>query len=401
LVFATVKKSPMPDRFRAPLCAFALPLALSLPACRPKSQPPDPADVVVVALPQVEPLAEQRKNMIWIPPGTFIAGTPPDRLPRIADAELAGVPITLHGFYVDQFPFPNEAGAIQTTNLTREQARQSCQQADKRLCTELEWERACKGPLSTTYEFGNSWRPDECGSGSRVILPTGARVGCRSAFDVHDLHGGAAEWTDSPWGRGESRPLVTLRGGSGNPAEVTARCAHATASRPDTKRSDIGFRCCAGDLNDAVVEIEVSRPADPFVSLSFDRELALALSAILPRDRLRTTSAPFQIDRIWRWFPIGNEELLVGAGCARAGPGASCGIVVARPPKQSPRFLAFASSSGWVPLVKIDDDRRTVWLYGVDDRGQFRRRVEYLWGRVGVGDEDRAGDPRKKKQHAD
>jgi hypothetical protein len=37
-------------------------------------------------------------------------------------------------------------------------------------------------------------------------------------------------------------------------------------------------------------------------------------------------------------------------------------------------------------------------LYGVDDRGQFRRRIEYLWGRVGVGDEDRAGEPRKKKK---
>lgn len=112
--------------------------------------------------------------------------------------------------------------------------------------------------------------------------------------------------------------------------------------------------------------------------------------------------APFVIDRVWRWYPVGNEELLIAAGCARSGTRASCGITVARPPADDPRPLAFASSAGWVPLLRADDDRRILWIHGVDDRGQFRRRIEYQWGRVSVGDPDRGGsEPRKKKKQKD
>jgi formylglycine-generating enzyme len=388
----------MPDRLvsLALLAPFAL--CLSLASCPSRSASADLSDVVVVALPQLERPVEQRKNMIWIPAGSFIAGTPLDVLPRIADAELAGVPVTLNGFFIDQHPFPNEPGAIQMTNLTQERARELCVENGKRLCTELEWERACKGPDSHVYDYGKVWRPDVCGSGSHVLMPSGSRVSCRSGFDVHDMHGGAAEWTESSWGRGDTRQLVVLRGGSGNPSEVSGRCAHATASRPGAKGPNIGFRCCAGDANDAAVQLDVSWSEQPFVAAKPERDLASALASIVPADRLKPEAGEFRIDRIWHWFPIGNEDLLVGAGCARTGARASCGIVVARPASQGPRFLAFASSSGWVPLIKIDDDRRVLWLFGVDDRGQFRRRIEYFWGSVGVGDEDRAGEPHKRKK---
>jgi hypothetical protein len=387
----------MRDRARSALLAAFLPALVALPACPPRSNRSDPPDVALVAFPQADPPVERRKNMLWIPAGTLLSGTPADALPRVSDVEPPGLPVSLHGFHIDQYPFPNEQGAIQTTGLTQQEAAEHCREQSKRLCTELEWERACKGPRNTVYEYGNAWRSDECGTGSNVKLPSGSRVGCRSGFDVHDLHGGAAEWTASSWGRGDPRPLITLRGGSGNPGDVTGRCAHARFARADARRPDIGFRCCAGEPNDAVVELEVLRAADPFVPVKFDRELATALAAAIPQDRLRSASGELRIDRLWNWFPAGNEQLLVGAGCARAGRGSTCGIVVARPGSPAPRFVAFASSSGWVPLVKVDDDRRVVWLFGVDDRGQFRRRIEYLWGRVGVGDEDRAGDPRKNK----
>src|SRR5262245_41437490 len=49
--------------------------------------------------PQASPAP--RPGMVWIPPGPLVAGTPPDRLPRIADEEMAGEQVILKGYYID------------------------------------------------------------------------------------------------------------------------------------------------------------------------------------------------------------------------------------------------------------------------------------------------------------
>src|SRR4051812_34030531 len=68
------------------------------------------------------PLGSPRAGMAWIPPGTLRAGTPPGRTPRVAEEELPGVPLPMGGFYMDLFPYPNEPGAIPTTNVARADA---------------------------------------------------------------------------------------------------------------------------------------------------------------------------------------------------------------------------------------------------------------------------------------
>ncbi len=80
-----------------------------------------------------------------MPNGALVAGTPPDAFPRLADEEIPGEQFILNGF-IDVFPYPNEEGAIPLTNVSQEEARGLCAEKSKRLCTELEWERACKGP---------------------------------------------------------------------------------------------------------------------------------------------------------------------------------------------------------------------------------------------------------------
>ncbi len=385
----------MPDLCRvAPLASLVLsPLALSLSTCHSHAQS-DPADVVVVALPQIERPAELRRNMVWIPPGAFVAGTPVDRIPRIADQEMPGVLVVMHGYYIDVYPDPNEPGAIQTATLTRDEARKRCEAQSKRLCSELEWERACKGPDSTTYEYGDRFRAEVCASGaSGVLVPAGSRVACQSAFGAHDMHGGAFEWTDSPWGRGNPRALASVRGGAASPGDVVGRCANAAARNPDSKRADIGFRCCAGDRNDAEVAVEIARAANPFVPLLPNPELAQTLERLLPDDIAAQLpdSGPnaFHVDRLWRWYPIGNEEVLIGAGCGRGSPHGVCGLVLARMIQDKPQRLAFAPSGFWIPLLKLDHDPRTVWLHGLDEKGNFYRRIMWLYGSVGVGDPER------------
>jgi hypothetical protein len=389
---------------RAALLGRCAALAL-VAACRDRDPPRGPvADVAVVALPQIERPPAPRKGMAWIPPGVFVAGTPPDRLPRAPDQELPGVQTAMHGFFIDLHPYPNEPGALQTTNVTLEEAKARCEQDGKRLCTELEWERACKGPASWVYEYGDTHRPDPCAGAPDRPCPSGTRPACHSAFGVFDLHGGAWEWTASLWGRGETRSLVAVRGGADPPGEVVGRCANASARRPDARGADLGFRCCAGEPNDAVVQLEVARPPDPAKAMVPCKQQA----ALLERSLADPTApanvpknlGPFIVDRVWQWFPVGNEQLLVGAGCARQGlrPPA-CGVVSARRDGESARALAFAPS-GWYPAnVQFDGDSRILWVYGVDDKGHWRRRVVYAWGRVVVG-ERAAGEsvkPRRKR----
>jgi len=102
--------------------------------------------------------------MAWVPPGMLHAGTPVYRAPRIAEEELAGLEIPMRGFYIDLLPYPNESGAIPTTNVARADADRLCTAQSKRLCTELEWSARAKARRHTAYEYGDEYRSGTCGN---------------------------------------------------------------------------------------------------------------------------------------------------------------------------------------------------------------------------------------------
>lgn len=342
-----------------------------------------------------------RRGMVYVPPGALVAGTPPQSLPRIADQEIPGEQVILKGFYVDVFPFPNEAGAIPLTNVTWEEATTLCRERDKRLCTELEWERACKGPDNFPFEYGERYDPKRCNTGAQPRLrPSGFHVGCASAFGVRDLHGGAWEWTLSPWGRGDETGLVTVRGGNSTAGELAGRCANGMGRSPARASDAVGFRCCAGPVNEAKVELSITRGAKLDARESVDRDLAARLRGALVELGRDDVSVPddFRFDRMWVWRPIGNEELVVLGGCAGIGREPSCGVLVARVHLDRPQALAWASSGHWVPMVHVDVDARDLWLFGGDPLGSFRCLVSYAWGRVAVGARERRfPKPEKRK----
>ena len=58
------------------------------------------------------------------------------------------------GFHIDRLPHPNDPAARPTTGVTREEAEALCANDGKRLCTEVEWERACKGDTLRDYPGG-------------------------------------------------------------------------------------------------------------------------------------------------------------------------------------------------------------------------------------------------------
>ncbi|WP_437839006.1 formylglycine-generating enzyme family protein [Sorangium sp. So ce1153] len=358
---------------------------------------------------------EPRPGMAWVPKGVLIAGTPPDRLPRIADEEMEGAQVVMHGFYIDVFSYPNEVGAIPTTNVTQDEARALCEAQGKRLCTELEIERACKGPANTTYEYGDAYKASACATGqSRVLTPNGVNAGCVSGFGVHDLHGGVWTWTSSQWLRDSSKPgLVTLRGGNGPTGDLVGRCAHGRGVKPDTRRPEVGVRCCAGEVNSFEVVLEVTRDRPLRLEPLFDARAAAQLSLLAPEE-VRAAAGPgaaedaFKVERTWTWHPRGNEELVLGGGCARPGgakadprgrgkrakrarPGdkSMCGLLVARMRFSAPVLLAFVPSDLWEPTLGETDSPRELFLYGGDALGAFRRRVTYEWGKIGVADKER------------
>jgi formylglycine-generating enzyme len=348
------------------------------------------------------PPAVPRRGMIWIEPGPLVAGTPPGQLPRLVDQEMPGEQVILKGFYIDVYPFPNEEGAIPLTNVTRDAAIKLCGEQDKRLCGELEWERACKGPSSTTFEYGSSYRADRCGTGSEPSLkPSGLRVACRSDFGVRDMHGGAFEWTASAWGRGTEPGYFSVRGGNGPNGELTGRCANAEPRLPSTSAANIGFRCCAGPANATEVVLDVKRGPKLEAKGVVDKQLAQAFLGVLPADtekQLRRYGEP-RVEMFWIWRPLANEELHVARICAGLGKQPSCSLLFTRLGLGAPEVLGLASS-GFVPgSLHIEQNPRELWILGGDDPGPFKRHVAYGWGKLSIGAVERhVARPRKKRR---
>ena len=160
------------------------------------------------------------------------------------------------------------AGAVPQGHIDQIRAGAACAAAGKRLCTDAEWLRACRGPGNTTYPYGNVREPARCNDArashpaveyflssdswvfSQLNHPclnqqpdtvdrSGENPGCISAEGVYDLMGNLHEWTADPNG--------TFRGGfyvdtvfNGNGCLYTTT-AHATTHFDYST----GFRCCA------------------------------------------------------------------------------------------------------------------------------------------------------------
>jgi len=332
-----------------------------------------------------------RAGMAWVPAGLLRAGSPVDETPNVAEADLPGVDIPMAGFYIDLLPWPNEAGAIPTTNVSRDEAARLCGDKGKRLCSELEWERACKGPDNLRYEYGASYDATVCGAGvsggTAARRPSGQTPACKSAFGVREMHGGAWEWTDSPWRRGTARGLGVLRGGNDAAGDLASRCAHARPFSLADRSPSAGFRCCSGPRNEAEVQIDVK------IGPAFERTTRPA-GRSPPIDALDGEScgpplapAPCSFSRAWTWRPAPNVELSVAGGCLGRDPNARCALAVSRTVADRVETLAQIDTGREIPeVVLVEGLERRIRVRGADMRRQFFREVIFSYGRVEVKD---------------
>lgn len=336
------------------------------------------------------------QGMILIPAGTLRAGTARNRVPRIADEEMPGVDEAMTSFYIDALPYPNEPGAIPTSNVSREEAEQMCAAKSKRLCTELEWEHACKGAANTTYEYGDDYSADKCGTGVSIDeaarRPTGDRIACKSDFGVREMHGGPWEWTSSAWGRGHKDDLGVLRGGNATAGELVGRCANAIGRAPSTKAPTMGFRCCKGDTNVAKVELSSAiggRALEP--QLKPDSARIGKSARAIPGVTLPNTGK-FFITSSWTWRPVANDSLTLASGCSAYENNikpVGCALFAFRPDSDPNGDVVLAGVPADVGIgeMVIAGDGRHVRVRGLLSKGGlYARDVTYVYGRVVIGD---------------
>ncbi len=180
-----------------------------------------------------------------IPAGQLVAGSTPGDKGRDPVFEPALLAAELGAFDIDRLPYPNDPQQSPLTGVTRERATKLCAERQGRLCTELEWERACKGPDQQPYSGGTRW------DGSCATAPET----CASGFGVLAMGAAMREWTASdvlPIKKLQPK-AAAIRGAAVDAAGVDHRCAHRAAIDPGTEARDLGFRCCYGKANEPAI----------------------------------------------------------------------------------------------------------------------------------------------------
>ena len=205
------------------------------------AEKPDKTTVVAAVSTKTTPAGEVScpEGMVMLRAGAFRMGTPADDPMKSFD-ERGLTRVDVAAVCVDTFEFPNKRGVAPQVAISFGDAQKACQAVSKRLCTEQEWEKACKGPANDKWPYGSTFNYDSCNTedeagDARTLASAGKFAKCRSPFGVFDLAGNVAEWTADR----------TIKGGSYASADYAVRCSARKNGGSVSKSSEVGFRCCA------------------------------------------------------------------------------------------------------------------------------------------------------------
>lgn len=198
----------------------------------------------------MEAMAALHPEMLYIPPGAFIMGR--FNAEEVGSKASLSEPLTkvveLPGFYIDRYEFPNTVKDLNgnpvkpVARVTWQEAADTCASFGKRLCTEEEWEKACKGPDNSIYAYGDAYDEAPCGKSMDEPYALGDRSACMSGYGVMDLSGGLREWTSTVEGAKGTRRLV--KGGLRDNNGRGSRCGFAVDESITYSDGTLSFRCC-------------------------------------------------------------------------------------------------------------------------------------------------------------
>ncbi|MCS7026615.1 MAG: formylglycine-generating enzyme family protein [Bryobacteraceae bacterium] len=228
-------------------------------------------------------------GMVFIPGGEFLRGRsyalPDDGLkwvPEVLMDDRPVRPVYVDPFYMDAHEVTNAEYAVfvQATkhrppyhwpegrvpagkenhpvvNVSWEDASAYARWAGKRLPTEAEWERACRGLREgAKFWWGESKPTSEVARFNAVDGPQAVGQCKPNPFGLYDMAGNVWEWTAdwydrnyyatapsrNPTGPATGRYRV-IRGGSWADVEKYLTCAYRSWARPAERSPNIGFRC--------------------------------------------------------------------------------------------------------------------------------------------------------------
>jgi uncharacterized protein (TIGR02996 family) len=222
----------------------------------------------------------------WIPPGTFLMGSPPKEAEREDDETQHHVTLT-KGFYLGIHPVTqaqwqavmgNNPSRFQDENrpvewVSWEDSRNFCENLSRlhgkryRLPTEAEWEYACRAGTTTPFHFGETIDTDQANVAGIYYFEAQGKKGVfdqkttpvgsfpPNGWGLFDMHGNVHEWCadwfgaeyykksprQNPQGpeHGERR---VIRGGCWGLYNENCRAANRGNIAPDECYSSIGFR---------------------------------------------------------------------------------------------------------------------------------------------------------------
>ena len=214
-----------------------------------------PADgsTSATARPQKRGKATLAGERVHIRAGKLVAGSSPGDEGRDPPLEPVNMEVMLGAFDIDKLPYPNDPSKPPLTSVNRDKAASLCAAREGRLCTELEWERACRGDGNQRYAGGDVWEPS-CAAAPNT---------CASELGVLAMGFALREWTSS-----DVQPIKRLikhsaavRGAGPKATVEEHRCAHRTPVAFADESAEMGFRCCYGERNTAIIESPPWGPA--------------------------------------------------------------------------------------------------------------------------------------------
>jgi len=230
-------------------------------------------------------------QMLAIPAGQFLMGSPPDELER-EEREGPQHPVRVSEFWMAQTPITqaqwqavmgsdpsrfngSDSAQRPVESVSWHEAMEFCRRLSQRtgrrytLPSEAQWEYACRAGTATPFSFGQTLTAELANYDASSTYADGPQGECRqqttpvgmfpaNAWGLHDMHGNVWEWCLDHWhpdykgapsdGRawlsGDDQSARLLRGGSWNNHPRYCRSAYRSRYLPATRSYILGFRVC-------------------------------------------------------------------------------------------------------------------------------------------------------------